>query len=274
MQALVKAYTQRLAESGHDNPQRTIEELLAYHLNCKPLEIYTQPTIDESIVKTDLNRLLNNEPLQYILGTTHFYGIDFICDARALIPRPETEQLIELILESDLINHPTPRLIDVGTGTGCIALTLATHLSNAHIEAVDSSEAALELTWENAEKLGLSERILLHHNNLLSERPDENYDAIISNPPYIATDHWKDLPPSVKEFEPRAALDAGPDGTECYEALAPDAWQALKPNGHLFIEISYDQGDPVQRILQRNGFHTLKLHKDVQGHDRIIHARK
>ena len=119
-----------------------------------------------------------------------------ICDGRALIPRPETEQLIERILKSDLNNHPAPRLIDVGTGTGCIALTLATHLSNAHVEAVDSSEAALALAWENAEKLGLSERIVFHHNNLLSERPDETYDAIISNPPYIATDHWKTLPPA------------------------------------------------------------------------------
>ena len=274
MYALVQAYTQRLAENGHDNPQRTIEELLAYHLNCKPLEIYTQSTIDESIIKTDLNRLLNNEPLQYIVGTTHFYGIEFNCDARALIPRPETEQLIERILDSDLNNYPAPHLIDVGTGTGCIAITLAKHLSNAHVEATDSSEDALELAWENAMKLGLSERIVLHHNNLLSERPDETYDAIISNPPYIATDHWKALPPSVKEFEPRAALDAGPDGTECYEALAPEAWRALKPNGHLFLEIGYDQGELIQRILQRNGFHTIELQKDIQGHDRIINARK
>ena len=80
--------------------------------------------------------------------------------------------------------------------------------------------------------------------------------------------------PSVKEFEPRAALDAGPDGTECYEALAPEAWRALKPNGHLFLEIGYDQSDLIQRILQRNGFHTIELQKDIQGHDRIIHARK
>ena len=93
MHALVQAYTQRLSENGHDNPQRTIEELLSYHLNCKPLEIYAQTTIDESIVETDVNRLLNNEPLQYILGTAHFYGIEFNCDDRALIPRPETEQL-------------------------------------------------------------------------------------------------------------------------------------------------------------------------------------
>ena len=274
MHALVQAYTQRLAENGHDNPKRTIEELFAYHLDCKPLEIYTQTTIDESIVETDLNRLLNNEPLQYIIGTAHFYGIEFNCDGRALIPRPETEQLIDRILNSDLINHPAPRLIDVGTGTGCIALTLATHLNNAHVEAVDSSETALALAWENTEKLGLSERIVLHHNNLLSGRTDEIYDAIISNPPYIATDHWKTLSTSVKEFEPRAALDAGPDGTECYEALAPEAWRALKPNGHLFLEIGYDQGNIVQHILQRNGFHTIELNKDTQGHDRIIHARK
>ena len=274
MHALVQAYTQRLAENGHDNPQRTIEELLAHHLNCKPLEIYNQTTLNESIVETDLNRLLNNEPLQYILGTAHFYGIEFNCDARALIPRPETESLIELILQSDLKDQPTPRLIDVGTGTGCIALTLASHLPNAHLEAVDSSEAALALTGENAEKLDLSKRIVLHHNNLLSERPDDTYDAIISNPPYIATDHWKALAPSVKEFEPRAALDAGPEGTECYEALAPEAWRALKPNGHLFLEIGYDQSNLVQLILQRNGFHAIHLQKDLQGHDRIIHARK
>ncbi len=274
MYALVQAYTQLLAETGHDNPQRTIEELLAHHLNCKPLEIYNQPTIDESIVEIDLNRLLKNEPLQYILGTAHFYGIEFNCDTRALIPRPETENLIERILESDLNDHPTPRLIDVGTGTGCIALTLATHFSSAHIEAVDSSEAALALTWENAKKLGLSERIVLHHNNLLNERPDEAYDAIISNPPYIATDHWKALPTSVREFEPRAALDAGPNGTEYYEAIAPEAWRSLKPNGHLFLEIGYDQGDLIQRILQRNRFHTIQLQKDLNGHERIIHARK
>jgi release factor glutamine methyltransferase len=274
MHTLVQTYTHRLAKTGHDNPKRTIEELLAHHLNCKPLEIYTRTTMDESMLEADFNRLLQNEPLQYILGTAHFYGIEFNCDPRALIPRPETESLIELILQSDLKDQLTPRLIDVGTGTGCIALTLANHLPNAHLEAVDSSEAALALTWENAQKLGLSERLTLHHNNLLSERPDETYDAVISNPPYISTPHWNALASSVKEFEPRAALDAGPEGTECYEALAPEAWRALKPNGHLFLEIGYDQGNLVQRILQRNGFHAIQLQKDLNGHDRIIHARK
>ena len=274
MLPLVQALTQRLQQTGHDNPQRTIEELIAHHLHCKPLEIYNQPPPHPDTLEPHLQRLLNHEPLQYIIGTTHFYGLQFNTDPRALIPRPETEQLIDTILQSPLAQHPNPRLIDVGTGSGCIALTLAHHLPHAIIEAVDTSTDALQLTYENAKKHTLQERITLHHNNLLSDRPDDTYDAIISNPPYIATPHWKTLPPSVKQHEPRAALDAGPHGSECYEALIPDAHRALQPNGHIFLEIGYDQGPLIHRILQRNGFQDIQLKKDLAGHDRILIAKK
>ncbi len=274
MLPLVQALTDRLQQNGLDNPQRTIEELIAHHLHCKPLEIYHQTPPDLDTLEPDLQRLLNHEPLPYIIGTAHFYGLEFITDPRALIPRPETEQLIERLLQSPIAHHPNPRIIDVGTGTGCIAITLAHHLPHATIEAVDTSTDALQLTSENAQKQQLQDRITLHHNNLLSDRPDEAYHAIISNPPYIATPHWQTLTPSVKQHEPRAALDAGPDGTECYEALIPEATRTLQPNGYLFLEIGYDQGPLVQRILQRNGFHHIQLEKDLQGHDRILSAQK
>ena len=270
----VEHFSDQLRALGHDNPKRTVEELIAHHLGCNPLEIYTQSIPDETALAQEMQRLCAGEPLAYVVGTAYFYDVALKSDQRALIPRPETELLIETVLESAIPALETPRIIDVGTGSGCIALTLAQHIPQAHVEAVDSSASALELAFENAQMLGLADRLVWHHNSLLNERENEAYDAVVSNPPYIDTATWKTLSNSVRDFEPRAALDAGPEGTECYEMLAPEAWRVLKPEGVLMLEIGFDQGKAVKRILERNGFHHIEIKKDLQGHDRVVMGQK
>ena len=265
---------QILQKSGHDNPKRTIEELLAYHLNCSPLEVYNFKFFDITKIEDDMKRLLNNEPLQYIIGSVNFYGIDLKCDQRALIPRPETEKLIEIIINSDLQYENNANIIDVGTGSGCIAITLATHLPSAKIEAIDISKDAIEITRENVKKHGLCKRINIYNKDSLFNSPTDTYDAVISNPPYITSKEWKELPPSVRGHEPRIALESGPCGTEFYSSLIPEAWRVLKSKGFLFLEIGFKQAKEVSDILIDNGFECVKLDKDLQGHHRIIHASK
>lgn len=270
----VEHFSDQLRALGHDNPKRTVEELIAHYLGCNPLEIYTQSMPNESALAQEMQRLCAGEPLAYVVGRAYFYDVALKSDPRALIPRPETELLVETVLESAIPALDAPRIIDVGTGSGCIALTLAQHISQAHVEAVDSSASALELAFENAQMLGLAERLVWHHNSLLNERENEAYDAVVSNPPYIDTATWKTLSNSVRDFEPRAALDAGPEGTECYEMLAPEAWRVLKPEGLLMLEIGFDQGKAVERILERNGFHHIEIKKDLHGHDRVVVGQK
>jgi len=274
MYSLIQSYAQKLSKSGHDNAKRTIEELLAYHLSCSPLEIYNFKSVNILEFEKDFKRLLKNEPLQYIVGTVNFYGIELKCDKRALIPRPETEKLIEIIFNSSLKNEKNSKIIDVGTGSGCIAIALATKFTDTQIQAIDISKEAIEMANENVNKLKLSNKINVFYQDNLLKSPDESFNAVISNPPYISSKEWLELPNSVKVYEPRIALEAGSKGTEFYEILIPEASRTLKNKGLLFLEIGYKQADKISEILNTHGFESIYVEKDLQGHDRIIQAIK
>ena len=274
MYSLIQSYAQKLEKSGHDNAKRTIEELLAYHLSCSPLEIYNFESFDILEFEKDFKRLLKNEPLQYIIGTVNFYGVELKCDKRALIPRPETEKLIEIIFNSNLKNEANSKIIDVGTGSGCIAIALATKFTDTKIQAIDISKEAIEMANENVNRLQLSNRVNVFYQDNLLKSKDESFNAVISNPPYISSKEWIELPNSVKVYEPRIALEAGPQGTEFYEILIPETWRVLKNKGHLFLEIGYEQAQKISEILSTHGFENICIEKDLQGHDRIIHAIK
>lgn len=274
MLSLVNTFSQVLEKNNHDNPKRTIEELIAYHLNCNPLEIYNHSLKNSEIIKSDIHRLLENEPLQYIIGNVDFFGLNFTCDKRALIPRSETEILVESVINSKVFKKNYLKITDVGTGSGCISVTLANKNKNVHIDAIDLSIEALELAKENAKKNDVLENINFINEDLLTKRKDNFYNMVISNPPYISTHEMRELPKSVKEFEPVIALEAGTTGLEIYQSLVYDAYRVLQSSGSLFLEVGHKQCIPVKELLIKAGFKNIKIIKDYNNHERVLVAEK
>lgn len=269
----VRRYEKRLADAGNGNPRRTAEELAAHVLGCKPLDVYfKEPSpgqLDE--LEAFVLRAEHGEPVQYIIGSVDFRGLDILCDARALIPRPETELLVDelLLLLSSRPSSPI-EIADVCTGTGCIGLALAHELPNAVVTAIDLSPDALALARENAVRLGLTDRFRCVENDLLAGFSECRFDAVVSNPPYILSDVCKTLDASVRDFEPMLALDGGDDGMDLIRPLAEQAASILKPGGGLYLEIGYDQGEAVSRCLEQAGFVRVRKIKDLAGLDRIV----
>lgn len=271
----LKKFEARLAASGSGNPRRAVEELAAHALGCKPLEIYfrdiqteQQAELEQLIARAELG-----EPIQYIIGHVDFCGLEILCDRRALIPRPETELLVEAVLKSEIRSRTSLRMADVGTGTGCIALALLSELPDAEVIAVDISSDALMLARANAERLGLSGRFKAVENNLLEGFENASLDIVVSNPPYIMTGVCARLEPCVRCFEPMTALDGGGDGLDLIRPLAIQAAQVLMPDGRLFMEIGYDQGAAASGCLKTAGFRDVEIRKDFAGHDRIVYGR-
>lgn len=228
--------------------------------------------------KTLVSRRMAREPLQYILGTQEFCGLDFVVNSSVLIPRPETELLVHAVLkEGGLAEGAT--LVDVGTGSGCIAVTLATILDGVRILAVDCSAEALEVAKNNAIRHGVGEKIDWMEGDLLAPLRDQNLigmvDVIVSNPPYIADGEWEQLQPEVRDFEPRLALVAGQKGTEFHERLLRDCKEFLVPDGLLVMEIGQGQLPLVRQAAgQVGGYTGLQTVKDEAGIERVMIARR
>lgn len=239
-----------------------------------------QPVTEEqlSCAKTVVARRVAREPLQYILGTQEFCGLDFAVNASVLIPRPETELLVQAVLkEGGLAAGAT--LVDVGTGSGCIAVTLATILDGVRIIAVDCSAEALETAKRNAIRHGVEEKIEWIEGDLLTPLRTRNLigavDVIVSNPPYIVEQDWEQLQPEVRDFEPRSALIAGQKGTEFHERLFRDGTAFLVPDGLLVVEMGRGQLPLVQQAAERVGGYTgLQIVKDDADIERVMIARR
>lgn len=218
-----------------------------------------------------LERRAANEPIQYILGEQEFFGLSLRVTPAVLIPRPETEHLVEAALERlSEDSGPRQRVVDVGTGSGAIAIALAHALPHAELTALDISPAALAIAHENAARHGLSARVHCLESDLLAAVADERFDAVVSNPPYIAD--GEALEPQVGEFEPRFALYAGPTGLEAYERLIPQALGVLKPHGWLLLEMGYGQQAALAHLLE--GWDEVSFAADLQGIPRVIAARR
>ncbi len=218
-----------------------------------------------------LDRRQKGEPLQYITGEAEFYGLPFQVTRDVLIPRPETEHLVERILALAAL-FPKPHILDIGTGSGAIAIALAHHLPQAHITAIDLSDPALTLARENATRNSVSLRFL--QGDLLAPIAAEVFDIIVSNPPYVPAAERDTLSVEVRDHEPALALFGGDDGLAIYRRLIPAAFAALAPGGWLALEIGFGQADSVHALLRAAGFSNAQSTPDLQGIPRVVSARR
>lgn len=228
-------------------------------------------------MRRGMARLVKGEPLQYVLGEWDFRTLTLKCDRRALIPRPETEELVTRVL-GFLCNKgeaASPLIVDVGTGTGAIILSIAKEFGGeAAFLGTDVSEEAIALAKENAERCGLADKVKFAVADGLDDFDEPQcVDVIVSNPPYIETSVCETLDSRVRDFEPRLALDGGVRGLDFYERYLSDAVNLLKPGGAVFFEIGEAQGEDVRRLMFECGFEDIRIEKDFAGHDRYASAR-
>ena len=225
--------------------------------------------------QANLEKVERGVPLPYVLGRQEFFGLEFICDERGLIPRPETEMLVETAV-ADLKNHPTPRVADLGTGSGCIAVAVAQALPQARVWASDVSDDARALALANAEKHGAAERVTFVpgiEGAWAAPLRRHVFDAILTNPPYIARAEIEILQTQVRDFEPRGALDGGEDGLDCYRQLAAQCREILAPGGVFRAELGAGQFDAVRTIFAAHGWQVAAPLFDFQGIARVLTAR-
>jgi len=253
-------------------PRRDAELLLEHVLGCDQTALLTHPErllAVEELKQFDrlVERRLASEPMQYLTGEQEFFGLRFEVSPAVLIPRPETEHLVEAVLQR-FAREEELRIIDVGTGSGAIAVALAHALPRSQVTAVDLFTAALEVARRNAERHGV--RLILLTSDLLAAVDSTDFDAVVANPPYIATTEV--LEPQVANYEPHSALYAGPTGLEVYERLIPQAERVLKPGGWLMLEIGYGQSPAIQNLMR--DWAGVTLVNDLQGIPRVVLGQK
>jgi release factor glutamine methyltransferase len=268
-----------IAEASTLIPRRDAETLVLHLLACNRawLMAHTNEAIDPSTLtklQTLTSRRAAHEPLQYLTGIQEFYGLPIHVTRDTLIPRPETELLVEAVLTWAKLQPLPLRIVDVGTGTGAIALALATNLPNADITACDLSSAALDVAKANAASLNLSHRIAFVISDLLNEFATEEkpFDILVSNPPYVPSGDEPDMQPEVRDHEPHTALFAGPDGLDIYRRLIPQALDALRPNGLLAMEFGFGQREALRVLLA--SWRNVRFLDDYAGIPRIVLAER
>ncbi len=284
----LSAAIDRLTAARVGSPRLNAESLLMFTLGCDRAYLYAHP--ERELTGAEIARYENalaertrGVPSQYITGRQEFWGMDFIVSPVVLIPRPETEHVIESVLScvgraplrlrSGQASPANPiQVVDVGTGSGCIAIVLAKELPQAEIHATDISVAALEVARANAARHQFENRIQFHHNDLLQGFEPASFDFVVSNPPYVGESEEDEVQLEVRKFEPRSAVFAGPTGLEIIERLIPQAQAVLKPGGWLVMEISGTIVDGVKRLL--TGWKDVEITNDLQGIPRVASARK
>jgi release factor glutamine methyltransferase len=259
-----------------ETPRLNAEHLLAHVLKQKRLELYLE--FERQLEEAELaplrglvRRRGEGEPLQHLLGTVEFCGATFLCDKRGMVPRPETEELVELLLADVELWTGNKAIIDIGTGSGVIALSLAAKLPEAAIRAIDISEDALTLARENAARLGLDRRVEFGKGNLL-ENINERFDLVVANLPYISMEHRQSLSREVLR-DPEAALFGGERGDELIRLLIDQARGRLHPNGLLALEIGADQSGALLAFLLEKKYHDIEVKNDYSGTPRFVFAR-
>ncbi|HET6173011.1 MAG TPA: peptide chain release factor N(5)-glutamine methyltransferase [Gaiellales bacterium] len=265
-----------LEQKGVPSPKLDAEYLLAHVLAVPRLELYLDH--DRPLEPAEVDRLRalvlrrgKREPLAYVLGSWGFYGLELHCDDRALVPRPETEVLVDRCLAL-LDGTAEPAIVDVGTGTGAIALALAARLPEASVTAIDLSPGALALAAENAALNGLGERVELLEGDLLAPVAGRLFDLVVSNPPYVAAGEPVD--PEVEHFEPALAVYADDAGRAIHERLAAEARAVLRPGGRVVVEVAEGQAPWLAEHLGKLGYQAVETKRDLRGIERVVSASK
>ena len=269
-----------LAVGPHpERARRDAESLFFYLLKRNGTERNTawlaahgdSPTSHSDEFRALIQRRLTGEPMQYIIGECEFYGLPFRVTSDVLIPRPETEHLVEKVIEL-AATFPSPRIVDIGTGSGAIAVALAHHLPNAGLAAIDLTEPVLTIARENAERNAVTIRFL--KGDLLSPAAGERFDIVVSNPPYVPEVDRPTLSVEVRDYEPGLALFAGNDGLDIYRRLIPQAFACLASGGFIALEIGYGQSAAIADLLGAAGFCNIEFAPDLQGIPRVASAQR
>jgi release factor glutamine methyltransferase len=298
IKALLTSAIARLTADQVPSPRLNTELLLMFTLNCDRAYLFAHPereltAEEQSRYEAALTQRARGVPAQYITGHQEFWGMDLIVTPAVLIPRPETEHVVETVLELGTVDSgsqapvavtegsrpevqgPTPaslRIVDVGTGSGCIALALAREFPDAEIHATDISASALEVARANASRLQLEKGIQFHQADLLEGLNLTNFDFVVSNPPYVGESEEDQVQLEVRKYEPRAAVFGGPVGTEVIARLLPQAYAALRPGGWLVMEISGTIANQVEQML--HAWAEVHIVPDLQCIPRVVRARK
>jgi release factor glutamine methyltransferase len=293
-----------LKEHGSDTPRLDAEILLAHARNSPRIQLYTQfddpLTEPQRATMRDLvKRRAAAEPVAYLVGHKEFFSLDFLVNRHVLIPRPDTETLVMAVLDavrerrsrelgaerpraegqgpSDSALDPQPsaplptEILELGTGSGCIAVALAKNLPDARVTAVELSPEAIQVAHSNVERHQLSERITLLEGDLFASVGEgRRFDVIVSNPPYVPRDELARLDADVREHEPHHALDGGPDGLDVVRRIVAESPGYLKEQGWLMLELSSEQAPTVQQLMRERGFQTVRIKQDLAGRDRVI----
>jgi release factor glutamine methyltransferase len=279
---VIRRGSQFLAAKGVDSPRLQVELLLAHLLQLPRMRLYLNferalDTTELDALRELIQRRGRREPLQHILGSTSFCGFEFFATAQALVPRPETELLAETGWEF-LNSFPaatTATALDFGTGSGCLAVTLALKSPNARIVAIDISPGALALARQNAERHEVSSRLEFLGGDGFSALPPElRFHLIVANPPYIPAAEIASLEPEVREHDPRAALDGGVDGLDFFRRLSREAGTFLKPDGKIMLEFGDGQEEAIRRLFEAQKWIVETVKADYSGQPRILTARR
>ena len=276
--SLLDSSQSQLAEAGVLSPRLDSEIILAHTLNLSRTDLWTQGkrVLIESevkVIKKYMERRLNREPISQIVGHQEFWSLDFIVDENVLAPRPETELLIEIAL--NCISSPTAKILDLGTGSGALAVTMAKEISECKVSALDIDPKALSIAKENAVRHGVADQIEFICADIKKSDWLGCFSMILSNPPYIKSEDIEKLMPEVRNYEPRKALDGGVTGLDFYRIVIPMAIDRLEENGFLILEIGHDQADEVKALLDNfSCYKNIEVIQDYSRYDRIVKAQK
>jgi release factor glutamine methyltransferase len=271
--------TQHLKRHGSDTPRLDAEILLAHARGCPRIALYTQ--FDEPLsepvrarMRDLVQRRAQSEPVAYLVGHREFFSLDFLVTRDVLIPRPDTETLVMAVLDAAK-SHANARVLDLCTGSGCVAIAVAKNCPTAVVTATDISPAALAVAQENAVRHKVDHRVRLLEGDLFAAVPnDDRFDIMTANPPYVTTAELESLARDIRKYEPRSALDGGPDGLDVLRRIVAEAPQHLVPGGWLFVEISSTQADLVRQLLSDDGrYEEIGVKKDLSGRSRVAAAR-
>ncbi len=277
---LMKRAIEYLQNKEFPESRITVEFLLAHALQCQRIELYTN--FEKPITKQELSvfrqlfeRRLNNEPVHYIIGTAVFMGLPFVVDRRVLIPRPETETLVEqaMIVCNAMAQERVVSILEIGTGSGNVAVSLSKFLKNSIVTTIDISEEALEVARQNVRSHGVEERVLVQQMDVF-EPVDQlfrrRFDLLISNPPYVSSVEWETLRPEVREYEPRLATCDGSDGYELYRRMIEIAPYVLNDGGTVMFEVGDQMALTVLSMMQDAGLSDFSVARDLQGMERVV----